>query len=159
MKLYIQIENGQPINHPIEEGNFKSAFPKVDINNLPPEWALFNRVQQPTDLLTSPFQNAVSSYGLMADGTTWQDVWTAQPMSDQEKADKIALYQSMPPGPNQTLNTETLVWSPSTPMPQDGQTYLWNNATGEWIVPPPKPTDGKKYYYDFTNGCWVAIPS
>jgi hypothetical protein len=159
MKLYIKIQNGQPAHHPVEEGNLKNAHPHIDVHNLPPDWAPFQRVQQPHDLLAaSPFLKAVCTYVLSSDGVTWQDSWAAQPMDAQEVADKIALYQADPPGPNHTLDHTTLVWSPSTPMPQDGQKYLWNRIAGQWIVPPVKPADGQLYSYDFNSNTWVVVP-
>ena len=48
MELYIQIVDGQPINHPIVEDNFKQAFPNIDTSNLPPEFARFVRIARPT---------------------------------------------------------------------------------------------------------------
>lgn len=47
MNLYIQIRDGQPYEHPIMEGNFLVAFPNIDLNNLPAEFAKFERVPQP----------------------------------------------------------------------------------------------------------------
>ena len=47
MKLFIQIRNGQPYEHPIMEDNFMEAFPHIDPINLPPEFAVFERIPQP----------------------------------------------------------------------------------------------------------------
>ena len=41
MELFIQIRNGQPFEHPIFGDNFRQAFPDVDVDNLPPEFARF----------------------------------------------------------------------------------------------------------------------
>jgi hypothetical protein len=46
MELYIQIRNGQPFEHPILGDNFRQAFPKIDVSNLPPEFAKFERILQ-----------------------------------------------------------------------------------------------------------------
>ena len=48
MKLYIRIKDGQTFEHPIFEDNFREAFPDVDVNNLPDEFAHFERVAPPT---------------------------------------------------------------------------------------------------------------
>ena len=66
MNLYIQTENGQPINHPAFEDNLIQAFGEV-----PAHWAPFNRIHQPTDLIPSPFFTANLTYGLADDGVTW----------------------------------------------------------------------------------------
>ena len=50
MKLYIKLENGQPIDHPMIKENFIQAFPHIDIDNLPPEFIEFVRVPHPVDL-------------------------------------------------------------------------------------------------------------
>lgn len=47
MKLYIRIVDGQPFEHPILEDNFRQAFPFIDVDNLPPEFARFERVPRP----------------------------------------------------------------------------------------------------------------
>jgi hypothetical protein len=47
MDLYIRIKDGQPFEHPILGTNFKTAFTNVDVNNLPPEFAQFERVEKP----------------------------------------------------------------------------------------------------------------
>ena len=46
-RCFIQIKNGNPVNHPIVEANFRMAFPKINIDNLPPEFAEFIRVPKP----------------------------------------------------------------------------------------------------------------
>ena len=48
MKLYIRIKDGQTFEHPIFEDNFREAFPDVDVDNLPDEFAHFERVAPPT---------------------------------------------------------------------------------------------------------------
>lgn len=34
-----------------------------------------------------------------------------------------------------TLNKETYVWEPPTPMPSDGKIYIWDEETLNWIEP------------------------
>jgi len=135
MNLYIQIENGQPINHPAFEDNLIQAF-----GFIPSNWQPFIRVNQPDNLLTSPFQISKSTYTLSSDGVTWEDVWTAVEMTDAEKSALIAQTEANPPGPNVTLNTTTLQWTPNTAKPTDGQKYYWNYQTGEWVVATDTPS-------------------
>lgn len=53
MNLYIRIVDGKPYEHPLFEDNVIAAFPYVDLNNLPPEFARFKRVGPP---IVSPYQ-------------------------------------------------------------------------------------------------------
>lgn len=87
MELFIQIRNGQPYEHPIMGDNFRQAFPDVDVNNLPPEFARFERVAPP-----------VPGVYEVVDGPTYEwvadivkDVWTIRPMTDEEQQQKDAL--------------------------------------------------------------------
>jgi hypothetical protein len=84
MELYIQIKNGQPFEHPIFGDNFCQAFPHIDVNNLPAEFARFERIEQPNT--AGPFQIEEVSYQWV-DGVV-KDVWTMREMTDLERADK-----------------------------------------------------------------------
>jgi len=151
--LYIKINNGQPVNHPTTEENLLQAF-----GSIPSNWSPFTRILQPQDLLTSPFQKAVNTYGLSSDGVTWQDVWTPVEMTSDEQQALIEETQAHPPWLNAILNTKTLTWRLSAP-PKDGQNYLFNFLTNAWEVVPLKPTDGQEYYFDWTTKQWLVIPS
>jgi len=135
MALFIQIQNGQPINHPVYDFNLIQAY-----GSIPQGWAMFNRVEQPSTLITSPFQKAQCTYALSSDGITWEDVWTAVEMTDAEKSALIAETEASPPGPNATLNTTTLKWEPNVAKPTDGAKYVWDWSKGEWVVIPSNPT-------------------
>jgi hypothetical protein len=80
MELFIQIRNGQPFEHPIFGDNFCDAFPHIDVNNLPPEFAKFKRVQEP----------APKTYEVVVGvryewiGDTVQDVWECRQMTNDE---------------------------------------------------------------------------
>jgi hypothetical protein len=81
MELFIQIREGQPYEHPIFADNFQQAFPNIDLNNLPPEFARFERVPQP-----------ISNVYEVVEGPTYQwidgkvkDVWAVRPMTDAER--------------------------------------------------------------------------
>ena len=87
MKLYIQIKDGQPFQHPIFGDNFRQAFPHIDVNNLPVEFARFERVEKPNT--ASPFQVEEVSYQWV--GGVVKDVWTVREMTDAERAEKTAV--------------------------------------------------------------------
>jgi hypothetical protein len=50
MKLFIRLQNGQPVEHPMIEENFIQIFPHIDINNLPEEFIEFVRKPEPSVL-------------------------------------------------------------------------------------------------------------
>lgn len=79
MELFIRIVDGQPFEHPIHGDNFRQAFPDVDTDNLPPEFARFIRVRAPSH---GRFEKASVSYQWV-DGVV-MDVWTVEPMSSVE---------------------------------------------------------------------------
>jgi len=84
MELFIQIRDGQPFEHPIFGDNFREAFPHVDVDNLPPEFARFERIEQNVEPTT--FEVAESTY-TWVDGIV-KDVWTVRPMTAEEEAEK-----------------------------------------------------------------------
>ena len=86
MNLYIRIVDGQPFEHPILEENFCAAFPDIDITNLPPEFARFERV--PCPQVAKTFQVDEVHYEWV-DGVV-KDVWTVRDMTEEEIAIKQA---------------------------------------------------------------------
>ena len=85
MELYIQIRDGQPFEHPIFGDNFREAFPHVDINNLPPEFARFERLPNPENATTFEVDEVHYAW---VEGVV-KDVWTVRPMTDEEKTQKL----------------------------------------------------------------------
>jgi hypothetical protein len=81
MKLFIQIRNGQPYEHPIMETNFVEAFPYIDINNLPQDFANFERVEQPV----AGQYEIISGVTYEWDNGIVKDVWHIRQMTDEEK--------------------------------------------------------------------------
>ena len=138
MDLYIQIRDGQPHEHPIMGDNFRQAFPAIDTGNLPPEFANFERIPAPKPGPFDVLEGPVYEW----DNGIVKDVWTIRPMTDEEKAAKIAEYQTFPPPfPNWTLNLDTLVWEAPVPKPTEGGPYRWDVDTNNWIAftPPEAP--------------------
>jgi len=84
MELYIQIRDGQPYEHPILGDNFREAFPHIDVNNLPPEFARFERLPNP-EIATTYQVNAVS---YQWENGVVKDVWSVREMTQEEKAQK-----------------------------------------------------------------------
>lgn len=82
MELFIRIVDGQPFEHPIFGDNFRQAFPDVDVNNLPPEFARFERIEAP---VCGDYEKTVLTYGWV-DGIV-QDIWTIVEMTAEEKTE------------------------------------------------------------------------
>lgn len=79
--LYIQVENGLPVNHPAYESNLLEAF-----GEIPANWESFQRISQPAPILFFVLKNPDPSYQKI-DGV-WKDVWAFRPMTDSEKEAK-----------------------------------------------------------------------
>jgi hypothetical protein len=84
MELFIQIRDEQPFEHPIFGDNFREAFPHINIENLPPEFAKFERIEQ--NVTPATFEVAESTY-TWVDGIV-KDVWTVRPMTAEEETQK-----------------------------------------------------------------------
>ena len=82
MNLYIEIENGQPINHPIYEDNLFQAY--VDINlNRDTRFKPFIRIPHPQEFLGN-FQVWDSTYITADNGLSYTDSWYIRDMTPEE---------------------------------------------------------------------------
>lgn len=91
MELYIRIVNGQPFEHPILGDNFRQAFPEIDVVNLPPEFAKFERLERPRLGAYEVYEGV--TYEL--DGGVYKDVHHVRQMNAQERSEKIATVMAM----------------------------------------------------------------
>ena len=46
MELFIKLEDGQPVGHPIMGNNFRRVFPQIDPSNPAPDFAKFVRINR-----------------------------------------------------------------------------------------------------------------
>ena len=135
MELFIRIKDGQPFEHPIFGDNFHQAFPDVDVNNLPPEFARFERVQPP---VWGPYdKNQRVTYERGADGV-YRDVWACDPMTAQEikaKQDEVkAQWAAFLEAPKSwTFNEETCAFEAPVPYPTTGKFYRWDEPSLSWV--------------------------
>lgn len=131
--LIIKIQNGQPIDHPILLENFQQAFPNIDINNLPSDFAVFQRVQPPQ--LGVYEKNQYCRYELV-DGV-YKDVWYCEQLTDQEKIEKqnsIKQLWTNNNGPASWIfNETTCQFDPPVQYPDDGKQYSWDENTVNWV--------------------------
>lgn len=131
--LIIKIQNGQPIDHPIILENFQQAFPNIDVNNLPSNFAVFERVQPPQ--LGVYEKNQYCRYELV-DGV-YKDVWYCEQLTDQEKIEKqnsIKQLWTNTNGPASWIFNETTCrFDPPVQYPNDGKEYSWDENTINWV--------------------------
>jgi hypothetical protein len=157
MKLYIQTENGQTVNHPAFEDNLIAAF-----GGVPDHWKPFVRVERPTLGVYEVLESEQSAYQ-MVDGV-WTDVWTVRPMTDEEKAavqqQVIDAWALRPNAFNFTawvLDEATLSMVPPIPRPvEEGKIFRWSGADNNWKEAPARPEGEGQYVFDFTQWAWVS---
>lgn len=154
MELFIKIVDGQPFEHPIFLDNFLQAFPDVDINNLPPEFARFVRKPKPEH---GRFEKTSVSYGW--DGDVVTDVWTIEPMTDVEKQElfmqeKAAAFHLLDFRMKKCEDNIAQISDPD-------QRALWQaclEAHQEWVFETLNPLSPKfpRFPIKDGNGNWVA---
>jgi hypothetical protein len=161
MSLYIQIENGQPVNHPAFEHNLIEAFGQV-----PSNWEPFIRVETPVlDLDLYKFDTPAFVYQKV--NGVWTDVFQVIPLNEEElqavhqrKIEEYKiLWSRLPQRDNFSawvLNEETIKYEPPIPRPTD-RDVMWSGANNGWVDKPQKPDDGKTYRLDFYTSSWVEV--
>lgn len=162
MELFIRVVNGQPFEHPILGDNFRAAFPDVDVNNLPPEFARFERVVAPK---LRPYETLAPNdptYELV-DGV-YKDVWHKREMTPEEiSAKQQAIKDEWATRPNAenfvawVFDELTCLFKPPIPYPNDGKEYFWQGTTLSWVEVPQYPNDGKTYKLNFASATWVEV--
>lgn len=135
MELFIQVKDGQAFQHPIFGDNFCAAFPEVDVDNLPPEFARFVRVPRPTLGAYEVWIFEEPTYELV-DGV-YTDVWHKRDMTDQEKAEKQQSVKDAWAARgwiSWVFNEGTCAFDPPVPKPDDGKIYKWDEQSVSWVV-------------------------
>jgi hypothetical protein len=164
MELYIRIKDGQPFEHPIFGDNFRQAFPEVDVNNLPPEFARFERIASPILDVYEVMVSYEPTYELI-DGV-YKDVWHKRDMTAEEKTAKqqevIATFRSRDQAENWsawTLDEATCSMIPPIPRPArvEGMLFLWCGADNNWKEAPNCPVDENQYKFDFFAWQWIQV--
>lgn len=131
MELFIRIKDGQPFEHPILVDNFYQAFPNVDVNNLPSEFARFERIAPPE----------LGTYELY-EGVTYEflngivkDVHHVREMNIQEKTEKQEAVKAAWNNryPSWTFDEASCSFVAPVAMPLDGKIYSWDESTTAWV--------------------------
>jgi hypothetical protein len=164
MELYIRIKDGQPFRNPIMGDNFRQAFPDVDTNNLPPEFARFERIERPTLGIYEIMVSDQPTYELV-DGV-YKDVWHIRAMTAEEKTARqqavITAFNSREQASNWstwTFDEATCTMQPPIPRPEfiEGVLVMWCGADNNWKEAPARPVDDNQYKFDFFAWNWVEI--
>lgn len=134
MELFIQIRNGQPVEHPISGDNFQQAFPNIDTNNLPESFARFVRVETPIVGVYEVHEGVTYEWqeGLVTDVHHIRSM-TAEEMTAKQNAVKAD-------------------WAVS-----GFASWVFDEATCGFKSPVAYPTDGKAYNWDEASTSWVAL--
>jgi hypothetical protein len=134
MELFIRIQNGQPFEHPIMGDNFRAAFPHIDTNNLPAEFARFVRVVPP-DL--GPYEKNQTVTYQLANGV-YTDVFSCEQLTAEEVAIKQQAVKDAWAASNGfaswTFNETTCAFEAPTPRPLHGEFYRWDEPTLAWVM-------------------------
>lgn len=133
MELFIQIKDGKPFEHPILGNNFRQAFPHIDTNNLPPEFARFERVPKPS-LVYATLNNPEPTYQWV--GGVVKDVWDVTPFTEEqikEKQDQVKTQWANGGFLSWLFDEEICQFKPPVPYPIDGKPYRWDEPTTSWV--------------------------
>lgn len=138
MNLYIQLKDGLPINHPIQETNLLMIYPGLNTDNLPSDFCKFVRVEKPFPKLYQVFDPEEPTYEVI-DGVCY-DVWHIRDMTEEEKQNKINELIARKPYPSWGVDVEKYDFVPPTPYPSEGA-WQWNEETLSWVeyVEPTEP--------------------
>lgn len=136
MKLFIRLQNGVPYEHPILEDNFIKAFPDIDINSLPEGFARFERIAPP---VLKPYEVYVGVTYEFDNGIV-KDVHHVRDMTSEEKysfQENFKQEWAISGHPSWVFNEEKCVFEPPIPYPNDGLSYVWDEATTSWVQTQP----------------------
>lgn len=162
MKLYIQIENGQPINHPAFADNLTQAF-----GHIPNTWEPFYRIERPAPSVYEVLESDEPTYQKV--NGDWSDVWALRQMTAEEKTAKQQAVRDAFNAREQaenwsawTLDEATCTMQPPIPRPEVDEAKLaqriatfWCGADGSWKDTPVRPEGN--YKFDFLAWAWVEV--
>lgn len=131
MELYIRIKNNEPFEHPILGDNFRQAYPLIDVNNLPIDFAKFIRVAPP---ILGPYE-IYEGLSYEWNNNIVTDVHHVRLMTEQEKIIKqnsvkeeweLNGYESW------IFDENSCSFQPPVKMPEDVNRYLWDESSLSW---------------------------
>ena len=91
MTLFIQLQDGQPVGYPIEEGNFRQLFPNTSFPTYftanavePLGYGIYDFANAPE---TGRYEKAVEVAPVRNEYGIWRQTYAVVPMDDAEKQD------------------------------------------------------------------------
>jgi hypothetical protein len=162
MNLYIETQDGQPVNHPAFEDNLMQAF-----GALPAHWEPFTRIKRPVPDVYEVLESDMPTYQKVND--VWADVWSVRDMTAEEKTAKqqavITAFNTREQAENWsawTLDEATCTMVPPIPRPEPDVAKLeqrimtfWCGADNNWKDTPVRPEG--EYKFDFIAWQWVEV--
>jgi hypothetical protein len=133
MELFIQIQDGQPHEHPIFGDNFRQAFPDVDTDNLPASFARFVRVEKPVVGVYEAYEGATYEWS----DNFVMDVHHIRAMTAEEvtaKQDAVKADWAETGFASWLFDEPSCSFIPPTPYPDDGSLYKWDETTTSWVA-------------------------
>jgi hypothetical protein len=131
--LYIHIENGNPVNHPMVESNVRMIYPNFDPGNLPPNLAEFERTQFPALGIYEKFD---TSYEW--DGNIIKEIHRVYEMTDEEKLEKQnqvkTNWYSSNGYASWVFDEEMCGFIPPVPRPDNSVKYVWDEELQNWVL-------------------------
>ena len=125
--FFVQIENGEPVGHPIQEDNFVHSYPDISKNDLPPNFAEFIRNKQPK----IGIYEKIDGYTYIKTGRFWTCTWNVVSMTADEiknKQDNVYSKHSY-----MIFNEETCSYKYPLPYPiVEGKKFRWSEITNNW---------------------------
>lgn len=130
MRLFIKVENGEPIEHPIFEDNFALAFPDIDISadNVPPGYALFIRVEKPNIDRFEVYEGVTYEWN----GWAFADKHHVRPMTAAERDEEIEKVKALRPNEKWRWDDVQLVWKPPL-RPKTGGPWKLDLTVMDWV--------------------------
>lgn len=157
MNLYIQVQNGVPINHPATEENLILCFKQI-----PEGWEPFVRTPHPKLTPYQYVEQEEHSYAKI-DGV-WTDVWAVKDFTAEEKQRrqqrKKNSWASQSYAENfaaWVFNEATCAFDPPIAYPTDGKLYQWSGVDGAWKEAPTPPQTGKGHEFNYSEWIWVEV--
>ena len=132
MDLFIRVVDGAPFEHPIFGDNFRDAFPDIDPDNLPSNFARFVRIERPVIGVYEVCDSCTYEW----DGDTVTDVHHVRNMTAEEKTakqDEAKAIWAKNGYASWVFNEETCSFEAPIARPVDEKEYRWDEATLSWI--------------------------
>lgn len=136
MNMFIKVKDGKAVDHPIVFENFLQAYPHIDVNNLPPEFARFERIEPPRPGIYEVYEGV--TYERVGD--VFKDVHHIRPMTDEEKTVKQDEVKSWwnanlaSKYPSWIFNEDLCKFVPPIVPPDDVTSYRWDEQIVSWVL-------------------------